>query len=331
MTKTISIHFNIVFRLAVVLFVASFICSCEKEELPVPAHTPGNVITNSVTMRADYRYQLFFDLGTNTMVSQNNKTDWDLGFESSTSGDKIILNSSKMMFVALTNQSNFNTVLDTIGLTFKWDAISGDLDSTAIGNWKNHNNIYVVDRGLDSQGAHLGFKKISFQSVNSNAYEIRFANLDGSDDVVRSVVKADTYNFMFLSLDNVDVIVEPEKNNWDLVFTQYTHVFQGNPPIPYLVTGVLINRNNVEILNISDKDFENITIEDINEYTFYSTINQIGYNWKEYVFSTGSYTIFSDKNYIIKSTEGKYYKLHFIDFYDSTGIKGTPTFEFQEL
>ena len=57
--------------------------SCEKEELPVPAHDPGDVITNSVKMEPDYRYQLFFDLETNTMVKKNSKTLWDLGFESS--------------------------------------------------------------------------------------------------------------------------------------------------------------------------------------------------------------------------------------------------------
>jgi hypothetical protein len=46
-------------------------CSCEKVELPVPAYESGNVITNSVKMESDYRYQLYFDLETNTIVKQN--------------------------------------------------------------------------------------------------------------------------------------------------------------------------------------------------------------------------------------------------------------------
>ena len=70
---------------------------------------------------------------------------------------------------------------------------------------------------------------------------------------------------------------------------------------------------------------------DKESYSFSNNINTIGYDWKEYSFSSGSYTIFTDKNYIIKSTEGKYFKFHFIDFYDALGTKGTPIFEFQEL
>src|SRR5690606_32914488 len=101
--------------------------------------------------------------------------------------------------------------------------------------------------------------------------------------------------------------------------------------IAYLVTGCLNNRNGVEVAHVFNKDFESITLSDINLYSFSVATNGIGYNWKEYNFDTGNYAIFSHHNYLIKTTEGKYYKLHFIDFYDSSGVKGTPTFEFQEL
>jgi hypothetical protein len=35
--------------------------------------------------------------------------------------------------------------------------------------------------------------------------------------------------------------------------------------------------------------------------------------------------------YLLKSKEGYYWKLHFVDFYDSNGDKGSPAFEYQEL
>lgn len=321
MIKTIK--YLILILLSVVFF------SCEKEELPIPAHDPGGVITNSVTMETDYRYQLFFDLETNTMVKKNLKTDWDLGFETSSTGDKIVLNSAKYMKAANTQQTNFAGIIDTTGYTFSIDMPSGSLDSTAIGNW-TANNVYIIDRGFNELGAHQGFGKIEFIAVNPTEFSVHFSNLDGTNDVSMNIPKDNDYNFVFLSLSGGIVSVEPPKEDWDIAFTQYTH-FYHNDQTTYLVAGCLGNRNKVELAPIFDKDFSNITINDITNYSFSQNINTIGFEWKEYNFSTGKYIVFSDKNYIIKSTEGKYYKLHFIDFYDGLGIKGTPTFEFQEL
>ena len=318
-------------RNAVLAIFSVLLMSCEKEELPVPAHDPGNVITNNVQMESDYRYQLFFDLETNTMVKKTFKKIWDLGFEASEYGYRVILNSAKAMFIANTHQADFFAVSDTVGLNFRWDAISGNLDSTAIDDWRGTNDVYVIDRGFDEAGLHQGFSKIVLLSVASDEYLVKFSNLDGTNEMSLTIAKNDSFNFSFLSLDGNIVSAQPEKGGWDLVFSQYTHVFEGNPPTPYLVTGCLSNRNKVEVAAVFDKDFDSITLDDKESYSFYSEINSIGYNWKEYSFSTGSYTIFIDKNYIIKSTEEKYYKFHFIDFYDALGAKGNPTFEFQEL
>jgi len=316
----------------IMLLILVLFSSCEKEELPIPAHNPGNVITNSVKMESDYRYQLFFDLENNTTIKQNHKTDWDLGFETTSEGNKVILNTSKLMYAANTQQSSFANIVDTAGLTFKWDGAAGTMDSTAIGNWIGSQKVYVIDRGYNEVGAHQGFKKIIFQSVNTAEYQVRFANLDGTSEFNINISKDNNYNFIFLSLDGKLVSIEPPKEDWDLVFTQYTNIFYDEVPVtPYLVSGCLSNRNKVEVAQVFNKDFNSITISDVTNYSFSNYINTIGYSWKEYDFDTSTYIIYYAKNYLIKSTEGKYYKLHFIDFYDSFGIKGTPTFEFQEL
>lgn len=308
-----------------------FFVACEKEEIPIEAHDPGDVITTSVFMQSDYRNQLYFDLETNKMIKQNHKTEWDLGFETSASGNKVVLNTSKLMYAANTQQSNFASVVDTVGLNFMWDAASGNLDSTAIGNW-TANNVYVIDRGFDELGAHQGFSKIEFLSVNSTEYAVHFANLDGTNDVTMNIPKDVNHNLTFLSLNGNIANIEPPKENWDLAFTQYTYIFYDETPItPYIVTGCLSNRNKVEVAQVFNKEFADITLNDVNNYSFSTDIDVIGYSWKEYDFDTSSYIIYYTKNYIIKSTEGKYYKLHFIDFYDGFGVKGTPTFEFQEL
>ena len=313
-----------------ILLITSFLfVACEKDEIPVPAHDPGDVITNSVNMDPLYKYQLYFDLETNSMVKKNHKTDWDLGFESSPSGNKVILNGAKYMLVANTGSSNFSGIIDTTGYTFQVDMPSGSLDSTAIGNW-TANNVYIINRGVDEFGIPQGISKIEFLSVNSASYSVHFSNLDGTNDVTLNIPKDTNYNFTYLSLDGNIASIEPPKEDWDLHFSQYTHYYY-NDHTTYLVTGCLSNRNKVEVAEVFNKDFSEITFSDVPNYIFSKNINTIGYDWKFYDFDISSYIILYNQNYIIKSTEGKYFKLHFIDFYDQFGVKGTPTFEFQEL
>jgi len=320
--------------LILLITVITLLTSCEKEEKPVPLHDAGDVVTNEVEMTTSYKYQLYFDLETNSVVGQNLKTDWDLGFEASPTGNHIILNTAKRMYVANTNQNDFAIVTDTIGLTFGWDEASGNLDSTGVGTWMGLQEVYVFDRGYDALGAHLGFKKMVFLSVNASEYQVRFANLDGTEDVSYQVDKDADYNFIHLSLSGSGAVVsvQPKKEDWDILFTQYTHIFYDEEPVlPYLVTGIISNRNKVEIAEVFDKDFLDITFDDVALSSFGDNINQIGHDWKYYDLNAGQFVIFSDQNYIIKSTEGVYYKIHFIDFYNNLGEKGTPVFEFQEL
>lgn len=306
--------------------------SCKKDELPVPAHDPGNVITATVNMEASYKWQIYYDLKTNSVVGQNLKTAWDLGFESTSTGYRIILNTSKAMFAYNTGNTNFTAITDTIGFAAnkKWDEASGNLDSTAIGDWRSTNNVYIIDRGYNELGIHEGFRKIQFQNVNAHKYEVRFSHLNGTGDITLQINKDSTYNFQFLSFDlNNILIVEPPKTTWDLVFTQYTHIFYEQKPTPYLVTGCLLNRYRTYAKMDSLITFTSIELQSAQTYILSSNINTIGYNWKTY--TNGDFVTHPHMNYIIKDSEGFYFKLHFIDFYNSSGIKGNPKWEFQQL
>ena len=305
--------------------------SCTKKELPIPAHNPGNMITSTVNMEANYKWQIYYNLKTNTVVGQNLKTAWDLGFETSANGFHIVLNTSKAMFASNTGNTNFTAVTDTIGFAInkKWDEPSGNIDSTAIGDWRTTNNVYIIDRGYSETGTHQGFRKIQFQNVDVNKYTIRFAQLNGTGDVTLQINKDSTYNFMFLSFANGQVVsAEPPKALWDLVFTQYTHVFY-NPTTTYLVTGCLLNRYNTWAIMDSIIHFPQINFNSTFNYILSANINTIGYDWKTY--TSGSYVINTKMNYIIKDSEGIYYKLHFIDFYNTSGVKGNPKWEVQQL
>lgn len=318
------------FTFLVSMFVF-FLCSCEKAELPVKAHDPGNVITTSVNMESNYKWQVYYNLKTNTIVGKNLKTSWDLGFEANQEGFHVILNSAKVMLAYQTTRNHFEDVKDTSGFyeNRKWDAPCGSVDSTAIGDWREKSSIYIIDRGYSEIGVHQGFRKIQILSVDDHKYSLRIANLNGSNDQRLEIEKNPRYNFMFLSFQTNHLVdVEPPKDEWDLVFTQYTHVFY-NPEMTYLVTGCLLNRYKMVATADKISDFTAITYSTILNYQFVSDINVIGYDWKTYTGNT--YIINSKTNYIIRNSEGCYYKLHFIDFFNTNGVKGNPKWEFQAL
>lgn len=314
------------------LFMIIFLfASCQKEELPIAAHDPGNVKTATVNMEANYKWQVFYNLKTNSVVSTNLKTAWDLGFETGTEGYHLILNASKVMLAYNKGAKSFEEVTDTNGFyqNQQWDSPSGSLDSTAIGDWRATTQTYIIDRGYSETGAHQGFRKLQIRSVDAAKYVIRYANLNGTGEQSIVITKDNAYNFMFLSLTSNQLVkVEPPKDKWDLVFTQYTHIFY-NPTMTYLVTGCLLNRYQTQATLDKSSEFSAISYSNALAYKLTAGINSIGYDWKTYTGST--YTVNSKFNYIIRTGEGVYYKLHFIDFFNASGAKGNPKWEYQQL
>jgi hypothetical protein len=338
----ISGRVTVFFQSLFVLLTSVILFSCEQEEIAIKAHESGDVTTTVIELGVDYRYQVFYDLETNTEVSRNLKTAWDLGFEASAEGYHIVLNTSKAMQVYHTNSTNFNNVILVPTDDWKWDLPNGSLEGTAIGEWGDlllgkvvsKNLVYVIDLGYDYSGNHLGYKKMVIKTLDENGYTLMYADLDGANENQLTIAKDATYNFSFLSFSNNGTVVkiEPPKKDWDLEFTQYTHIFYEDPePSYYLVTGVLQNRHNTLVEIDSTVNFHSYKVLNLENSLMKKDLDCIGYSWKEYNFGTGTYFIYTYKNYIIKGEQGYYYKLHFIDFYNSSGEKGSPTFEYQRL
>ena len=316
------------FLLSVLLF------ACEKKELPVPAYDRGDVITAQVELTTTYKNQVWYSLSENRVVSTNFKTAWDLAFEASATGFHVIMNTSKSMRIYKTNFTDMAQVTDTTGLGIhqNCDNPNGNPDSTAIGDWQSNNTVYVINRGYNELAQHQGYYKFRIVSANFSQYTIEYADLYGSGGAhTRTVIKDAERNFVAYSFTtNAQVNIEPAKTDYDLCFTQYTHVFY-DPFQYYLVAGALSNSYNTRVIGISDKPFSDITISDTTNRNFSRKWDAIGYDWKTYDIATGVYTVDITKCYIINDSKGFYYKLHFIDFYNSGGIKGYPKFEFKKI
>ncbi|MBL7919947.1 MAG: HmuY family protein [Bacteroidia bacterium] len=307
--------------------------SCEKKELPAKKYDRGNIITMQVSMESNYKNQIWYRLIDNKIISTNLKTDWDIAFENSLNGSHIILNGANAVKVYKTNFTQLSQVTDTTGIAANGqaDMPSGNLDSTAFGNWQTSNTVYIINRGYNEMGQLLGFYKMKMVSHTTTNYIFEYADIFGTQTFQANVNKDGDYNFnAFSFIANAQVNIEPKKTDYDLCFTQYTYLFH-EPLQYYQVTGILNNRYNTRIAKISHKSFSEITLSDTATTFFNNNRDVIGYDWKTFNLNNNLFTVDVKKCYIINDSKGFYYKLHFIDFYNSSGVKGFPKFEFIKL
>lgn len=308
--------------------------SCIKGETPVPRHPSGNVIVAAADMDPTYKYQVYYNLKERRVVGVNLKTIWDIGFETAPDGWRVTLNTAKSMFALRVAASDFVAVsaADTAGFAVKkqWDSPTGASDSTAIGDWRTDKPTYLIDRGYDEMGRPQGFMKMQLLAADKAGYRIRFADLNSAGDTTITVTKDTVYNRVFLSFaSRAQVAVEPPKTDWDIVFTQYTHIFYNEqPPTPYLVTGCLLNSYNTAAI-ADTSAFDAIDWAAANRLPLSVQADAIGYNWKTY--NGVSYVVNSGITYLVRDARNLWYKLRFTGFYNNAGQKGCPQWEYKEL
>ena len=329
----------------IIISMTILVSSCFKEDELIIPHVPGNYITDTVALMDNYQNQVYYNLYDSSVVSSNIRSIWDLGFEGSPEGWRVILNTSCFMKSAYLSEQVFGAPSDTTGAVWLFNPSDGSADSLAIGKWftvegddtLGTNRVLVIDRGVDAIGISRGFKQLVIDSLSDGIYYFRIAAFDGTNQQSYSVSKKRDVNHVLFSISNPsEVVSEPARLNWDLLFTQYTTLLftDVGDPYPYLVTGVLLNPTLVVVAVDSITPFENITFETAQSMNFTKDADGIGYLWKLYDFDGGSYTVNSKIIYVIRDTKGFLYKLRFKDFYkviNSRLRKGYPSFEYQKL
>jgi len=184
------------------IFFFIFTISCEQDELPISPHQTGDILVKQIEMLQDYRYQVFYNLENNEIVSENLKTNWDLGFENTPSGFHIVLNSSTYSGLSYIENQQFDDVISSNNLVWSWDNPNGSLDSTAFGDYRLLNGFFVVDRGFDIQGGQRGFKKLKIDSVNSQFYTITYSNLDNTELNTTQINKDNSFRYSCFSFES---------------------------------------------------------------------------------------------------------------------------------
>ncbi|MBL0911148.1 MAG: HmuY family protein [Bacteroidia bacterium] len=315
--------------------------SCFKEDKPVD-YKPLTGITNTAATKSDYSMQVYYDMETNSFVGENHRENWDLSFSNVVAGDwDAKINSAKKMRVYITQDTDISLAssVPTVESDWRYDdyelaeGIAMDIRSSS----SNRDKVHILDLGVTTLANPIGYKKIKMLNSSSDSYSFEVAELNGSGVKTFSVHKNSDYNFMFFSFKDGGkfVNIEPMRNTFDLIFTQYTdraYYANGIDFEWYNVNGILFNAyGNMEAaVDSGNIAFEQVTSATLASYTFNPHLNAMGYNWKKFNFDTQTYEI-EPYVYMVRDRKGEYYKMRFLSFVNAQGEKGYPTFEISKL
>jgi len=308
--------------------------SCEKKEQPYPLPEPGTANFEKLDIGDAYEYHLFYSFQ-NGLIKTDSFEIWDLCFTQDLDAFEIWLNGGKGNLIYKTTSTDFSETPANIPNAFwKYD------EPTWIKNKSAYGLIHTEDLDfiwlLKTNQHTYKFKILSINDENNILIQI--GRLNDSEGTIHQLTRNSSTNYLYLSAKNGLVNVEPPKENWDVLFTRYRHIFYGVNPdgsdLPYYVNGVLLNP--YQTLGAADtltpRVFDDLELEEALEaYELTSQRDIIGYHWKEVNINNAEYTVLPERVYLVKDQESRLWKIHFVNFYSNNGQKGKPQFEFQRL
>jgi len=157
-----------------------------------------------------------------------------------------------------------------------------------------------------------------------------FVDLDAASETSNADVLGIHYNDdAFVKLDVWDDTKDHAQgiDGWDIVLSNYNGRLDNQGTLVlYSVTGALVSKGNVQAIRLNKEEIEaangtftsydDITYEQAVQLTLDSEVDAIGHDWKSYSFASSSFIIVEDQYYIVKSTEGVFFKFAFTSFYD---------------
>lgn len=218
----------------------------------------------------------------------------------------------------------------------------------------NFNNVYLLNMGykaytgntvpgsIYSIGEERGWKKIRILRT-TGGYKIQYADLDQTTHQEFTITKDAEYNYQFFSIVKGALAnIQPKKNSWDLCFTVFTNTIL-NPTnnlltsyiFPdFVVTNTLGNVVAYEVTTApgqGEAAYSRFKLQDVDATKFVLHEQRtIGSNWRTTTGSNGV-EVYSNKFYVVKNSDGFYFKLRFLRMKNNEGYRGYPQFEYKAL
>lgn len=281
------------------------------------------------------------------------RSSWDLGFYNG-ADFRVIINNTTGAGAKVITASNVSLATvseaDTLGLTLAvnqanpantdfayFDAINGNLSNTvipAVSATAADNKIIILNRGTGGGIAARSWIKLKVTRNASGGYTLQYGKIKETTNFTTVDIPKDAnFDFKFVSLTNGAIVnVQPEKANWDLVWTYsvYQTLFS-NVLVPYNFSDLIFlnNLNGVSAgvvatSTVSYADFKESNISTVN---FKNERTAIGSDWRITSPATGVKT---DIFYVIKDVAGNVYKLKFISMgAGDAGTRGKPVIEYK--
>lgn len=237
------------------------------------------------------------------------------------------------------------------------DEASGNLEGTAIeevSTTDSENNVYVISLGteipeesadpgaINTYGDHRGFMKIRVLT-DGDSYTIQYAELDATTFQEATIEKDPSYILTAFSLVN-ETTVDVEPMDWDINFSGVFSFYSGGYGLTYADYGLHNTLGGVGAYRLVTEDFEpgvgetieanteisyqDFTFEDVEEEAFvYDDRTVINSDWR----STSEGVARDYVYFIVKDTDGNYYKLQFTALLSEDGERGYSQFQYELL
>ena len=317
-----------VFTPALTLLLTSLSCSLLAQEYVEVSHG------------AAYAQQTYYSLGDNATTSVAH-TEWDIAFTAFGGADGgILINEATQsegspLYLYLAPTTDFSETIpeeDLDSLLYNselsWEDgafnIVRDVADPFDYGWGVYDFMSHTLNGTAVYAIQLrdgSFRKLEIQSLSGGVYTFRHAALDGTDEQIVTIDKAEFSDagFAYFSFATGSTI-ESVPAAWDMVFTRYiTPLDDGEGGVlDYLVTGVLTN-NGIEVAQADGmEDPYDVNYADYQDLLS-SDLDVIGYDWKSFDLSTFSWGLVYDRVFFVRNTEtSEVWQVYFIDFEGSS-------------
>jgi hypothetical protein len=211
----------------------------------------------------------------------------------------------------------------------------GVMGASIVSCSKNDEQIVQKDYGLKTFAANYNYTNGTYMN------QVYFSFSDSLTGTATQGTSNWT-NFYLISDSAQYNITSNYLSNWDVVFTSYTTSLASSSGgyVAYKVTGALINsKKKIQVALIKYTNSENtdsissafakLKISDVSSLDYSSNVDAIGYNWKAIDMVTYAYKVSTNHFYIVKLSDGNYYKLRFIGFYGSSTNERVAKIQYQ--
>lgn len=295
-----------------------------------------NAQSVTVSVGASYANQAYYTLETDAVATLANES-WDLAFSTGDTDGGIFINEAvKAVFsgpvpdlrLFLAPSTDFSEPINPASLTDSLFNPEADWQNGALNSFKDDLDPSDYGWGFYDSGDNsvIGIRvfalqlrddtwiKFKVESLIDGVYTMRYADLDGANETVVTLDKAD-FAGSPLALFSFDTgTAEASPAGWDLLFTRYQAALGGVGPDPlqYQVTGVLSGPG-VEVAEAQGVNPATVNHEDYLD-SLDSRLDIIGQDWKEFNLNLLVWVIDTERAYFAKLANNQLWKLVFTGF-----------------